>query len=101
MAVTNTLLTHLRQQMIAKVDHAQYKIGNSWVTAAVNEKKINSNNTVTIGFYIQASSGTVTQCRLLDASNNELASRTENIVLEPGSSDVYYFFTYNLYELTT
>ncbi len=101
MAVTNTLLTHLRQQMVAKVDHAQYKIGNTYTNAPINEKKVNSNGTVTIGFYITATSGTVTQCRLLDASNNVLASKTESIVLQTGASAVYYFFAYDLYELTS
>lgn len=101
MAVTNTLLTHLRQQLISKVDHAQYRIGSTYTNAAINEKKINSDGTVTIGFYISASSGTVTQCRLLDANNNILATRTENIVLQSGASDVYYFFAYNVYELTS
>ena len=101
MAVTNTLLTHLRQQLINKVDHAQYRIGSTYTNAAINEKKINSDGTVTIGFYISASSGTVTQCRLLDANNNVLATRTENIVLQSGASDVYYFFAYNVYELTS
>ena len=101
MAVTNTLLTHLRQQLINKVDHAQYRIGSTYTNAPINEKKINSDGTVTIGFYISASSGTVTQCRLLDANNNVLATRAENIVLQSGASDVYYFFAYNVYELTS
>lgn len=101
MAVTNTLLNHLRQQLINKVDHAQYRIGSTYSNAAINEKKINGDGTVTIGFYITASSGTVNLCRLMDASNNVLASRTESIALQSGASDVYYFFTYNLYELLT
>ena len=99
MAVTNTLLNHLRQQFISTIDHAQYLVGSTYINAAINEKKVNGDGTVTIGFYISGSSGTVTLCRLLNANNQVLASRAENIELQPGTSDVYYFFTYNLYEL--
>ncbi len=99
MAVTNILLNHLRQQLISKVDHAQYRIGSIYRDAAINEKKVNGDGTVTIGFYISGSSGTVNLCRLLDANNRVLASRTESIELQSGTSDVYYFFTYNMYEL--
>lgn len=101
MAVTNTLLSHLRQQFIAKVDHAQYKIGSAYTNATLNEKKVNADGTITVGFYITATSGTVTQCRLLDASGNVLASKAESIVLQAGVSAVYYFFAYDLYELTS
>ncbi|MGN1369754.1 MAG: hypothetical protein ACI4WX_12865 [Aristaeellaceae bacterium] len=100
MAVTNTLLNHLRQQFISNVDHAQYRIGSTYTDAAINEKKVNGDGTVTIGFYISGSTGTVNLCSLLNANNQVLASRTENIELQSGTSDVYYFFTYNLYELT-
>lgn len=99
MSVTNTLLTYLRQEIIDRVDHAQYRIGDGWIKAAVNEKRINGDGTVTIGFYITATSGTVTACRIRDKANNVLASRTESIVLEDGSQDIYYFFTYRVYEL--
>lgn len=101
MAVTNTLLNYLRQQMVGKVDHAQFRIGTTFTNAAINEKKVNNDGTITIGFYINAASGTVNLCRILDANNNVLASRSESIVLQAGASAVYYFFTYNLYELTT
>ena len=100
--VTNTLLASLRQQLIDKVDHAQFRIGSTYTNVVINEKKINSNGTVNVGFYINASSGqTVTQCRLLDSSNNVLASKSENIVMSQTASAIYYFFTFNVYELTT
>lgn len=99
--VTNTLLTSLRQQLIDKVDHAQFKIGSTYTNAVINEKKINSNGMVNIGFYINASSGqTVTQCRLVDKSGNVLATKSESIVMSSTSSAIYYFFTFNVYELT-
>ena len=101
MAVTNTLLNHLRQQLVNKVDHGQYRIGTTFTNAAIHEKKVNNDGTVTIGFYITATSGTVNLCQLLDANNNVLASRAESIVLQEGTSNVYYFLTYSLYELTS
>lgn len=100
MAVTATLLTALKERLVSAVDHAQFKIGSTYTAAPIAEKRVNADGTVTIGFYIEASSGTVTQCRLLDAQNAVLASRNESIVLQAGEP-VYYFFTYSVYELTT
>ena len=99
MAVTSKLLDYLRGQLLAKVDHAQYRIGTTFTTVPISEKKLNANGTVTIGFHITADSGTVNLCRLRDAQNNVLASRAEEIVISGGMSAVYYFFTYNVYEL--
>lgn len=101
MAVTSNLLNYLRQQFVAKADHAQYKIGGTYTNAPLNEKKVSASGTVTFGFYITATTGTVTECRILDASNNVLASKSESIALAEGASAVYYFFTYSLYELTS
>jgi len=98
LAVTDTLLNHLRQQLIAKVDHAQYRIGSTYTRAAVDDKRVNPDGTVTVAFYITATSGTVNQVRLRDSANAVLATKDENIVLESGTGAVYYFFTYNVYE---
>lgn len=100
--VTSTLLNGMRQQLIDSVDHAQFKIGSSYIDAPINEKKMNKNGTVNIGFYINANAGqTITQCRLLDKANNVLAVKSENISMSSTASAIYYFFTFNLYELTT
>lgn len=100
--VTNILLNSLRQQLIDRIDHAQYKIGNAYTNVSINEKKINNNGTVNVGFYISAGSGqTVTECRLLDSENNVLAAKSESIVMSASASAVYYFFTFNVYERGT
>ena len=102
MAVTNAYLNSIRQTMIDKVDHAQFKIGNSYTRAEIKEKRINSNGTVTIGFNITVSaSATITQCRLRDANGNVLATKAENISMSATANAVYYFFTFNVYELVT
>lgn len=97
--VQSTMLTYLRQHFIDMVDHAQYRI-NTYTTVPINEKRVNDDGTVTVGFYIPAQSGTVTSVRLLDKAGNALVAKAENIPLEGATSAVYYFFTYSIYELT-
>lgn len=101
MTVTNTLLNALRQNLINTVDHAQFKIGSTYTNVSLNEKRLNADGTVSVSFYINAAAGsTVTQLRLMDSSGNVLASKSESISIPEAALPIYYFFTFNVYELT-
>lgn len=101
MAATNALLGILRQQLIDSVYRAQYRLNGTWYNAAVNEKKIDANGLVSVGFYMSPQSGgTITQCRLVNQAGAVLVTKDESIAVSADASAVYYFFTFNIYELT-
>ena len=101
MALSSTMLSSLRQCFIDNIDHAQFKVGSSYTNAALVEKMITRSGNVKVSFYINAAGGsTVTECRLLDASNHVLVSKAESITMLANAAAVYYFFAFNVYEQT-
>lgn len=105
MAVTNTMLSRLRQCFIDNIAQARFRVNTTQSTsyrkADLVEKRITSNGNVKVSFYINvAGGGTVKECQLLDSLNNTLISKAEDIVIPANANAIYYFFAFNIFEQT-
>ena len=97
--ITSTMLGGLRQCIVDMVSYGRYKIGSTWYRAEINSKAVQLNGAVHVTFYIQNQGGGSTpasQFQLLDANNNLLAERTEDVAFVQYMDRILYRFKFGV-----
>jgi len=96
--ITNTMLNGLRQHIVDMASYGRYKIGGTWYRAEIETKAVQQNGAVHVTFFIrdQAGGTPASQFQLLNADNQLLAERAENVAFAEYMDAILYRFKFGV-----
>jgi len=97
-AIQNAMLNGLRQHIPEMVIKAQYKVSSTWYDAEFTSS-VQTNNMVHVDMMVEPVAGpgtVVTQFRLLDSSDNELAGKTQTLTFAAGIDSILFRFAFEV-----
>ena len=90
--LTTLMLEGIRDQIEAMVDHVKYTANGEDIDADISVLLLEDGRlAVTFQTHNPEETITVSQVRLYDASGDLLATKNENIILQPGQGVLYRF----------